>query len=94
MGAFRELVGTPRVLFDSFVQTLECFAEFFVFFVLVFVDLVGFLVSFSWAVAGQLLGRSLAGPGQLLCRPPGKCWADLEQILGRSWHPGRSWDRC
>ena len=29
LGAFRELFGTPRVLFDSFVQTLGCFAKFF-----------------------------------------------------------------
>ena len=31
LGAFRELFGTPRVLFDSFVQTLACVAEFCIF---------------------------------------------------------------
>ena len=32
LGAFRELFGIPRVLFDSFVQTLGCFLLSFLYF--------------------------------------------------------------
>ena len=61
LGAFWESLGSFGELFAHvlvFCLTLHVFCSFFK-------DLVGFLVRFSWADAGQKLGRYWAAPDLL-----------------------------
>ena len=69
LGTLWELLGRSWELFGGFWSVFSSFGDGlvnFMYFCVVFsIDLVGFLVRFSWADAEQKLGRSWPDAGQL-----------------------------
>ena len=69
LGTLWELLGRSWELFGGFWSVFSSFGDglvnFMYFCVVFFIDLMRFLVRFSWADAGQKLGRSWADAGQL-----------------------------